>query len=90
LTQNDRKKFLGNSQYAAPELVFENKNSTLVDSWSLGILTFELLVGRLPNFKKYGEFDYCLKNAENEVNFFFDFFCLGFEEFEFWVSRLFA
>ncbi len=39
---------VGTLCYAAPEILVGNKYNKAVDMWSLGVLTFLLLVGRLP------------------------------------------
>ncbi|KAK0178652.1 hypothetical protein PV327_007525 [Microctonus hyperodae] len=40
--------FVGTPEYMAPEIVSKDGHDRAADYWSLGIITFELLTGRLP------------------------------------------
>lgn len=52
--------FCGTLDYISPEMKDQGQYSAKVDIWSLGILTFELLVGQAPfkeelaNWRKQG------------------------------------
>ena len=43
-----RTTFCGTTDYVAPELVYSEPYDNRVDSWAVGILTFELLLGHAP------------------------------------------
>ena len=42
--------FVGTPEYLAPEIIRQQGHSLEVDWWSLGILIFEMVVGRPPFF----------------------------------------
>jgi serine/threonine protein kinase len=52
-----RDTFCGTPLYVSPELLKKNYYNNKIDSWSLGVLTFEILVGEVP-FEIYCEADY--------------------------------
>lgn len=41
-------RFLGKNEYAAPELLLDNKISFKNDSWNIGVIAFEMMTGHLP------------------------------------------
>lgn len=43
-----KKTFCGTLDYVSPEILEEREYSILVDLWSIGVLTFELLTGFAP------------------------------------------
>jgi len=47
--------FCGTSEYVAPELLYKKAYGPAVDWWALGILTFELLVGKTPFYNENKE-----------------------------------
>lgn len=51
-----RKSVCGTPLYYSPELVRQIPYNSLIDVWSLGLLAYELIVGRIP-FKIWSEFD---------------------------------
>ena len=46
------KTFVGTQWYLAPEMVLGDGHDFTVDWWTLGILTYELLVGNAPFLSK--------------------------------------
>ena len=40
--------FIGTPYYIAPEIIKNQKHDTKVDIWSLGVLTYYLISGKLP------------------------------------------
>lgn len=49
---NVSKTFVGTNWYLAPEMVLGHGHDETVDWWTLGILTYELIVGKSPFFDK--------------------------------------
>lgn len=43
-----RSSYCGTPLYLAPEMVKKQKYNRSIDIWSIGLLTYELLVGRAP------------------------------------------
>jgi len=44
----ERKTFCGTTDYMAPEMLLNEPHDTSVDLWALGVLLYEMLVGRAP------------------------------------------
>ena len=51
-----RRSQCGTPLYYSPELVRRDPHNTQIDVWSVGLLAYELMVGRVP-FKIWSEFD---------------------------------
>lgn len=51
-----RKSVCGTPLYYSPELVKNVAYNSLIDVWCLGMLAYELIVGKIP-FKIWSEFD---------------------------------
>lgn len=62
-----RKSICGTPLYYSPEVVKQTEYNSLIDVWTLGLLAYELLVGRIP-FKIWSEFDLPVI-LEQEVTF---------------------
>jgi len=45
---NIRSTFCGTADYVSPEMLGDSYYNYKIDTWSLGVLTFELLVGNPP------------------------------------------
>ena len=50
LVNDSSKSFVGTDEYIAPEVFQGEEHDYLVDWWSLGIITFELIIGKTPFF----------------------------------------
>ncbi|MEH6503802.1 MAG: bifunctional protein-serine/threonine kinase/phosphatase [Cycloclasticus sp.] len=50
-----RLNLLGTQHYTAPEYLMGQQPSTRSDAFSLGVITYEMLTGKLPFGEKYGE-----------------------------------
>lgn len=62
-----RKTVSGTPLYYSPELVMESEYDDKIDVWSIGMMAYECLLGKIP-FKIYSEFD--LKRiVEDEISF---------------------
>ena len=49
--EKQKQRIIGTPDYIAPEILLENKvDSKALDWWSVGIILFELLVGKLYNY----------------------------------------
>jgi aurora kinase len=48
VVQSMRETFCGTLDYASPEIILRKKYDTTIDLWCIGILTYELFVGRAP------------------------------------------
>ena len=51
-----RKTVSGSPLYYSPEVVQETEYNEKVDIWSIGMMTYECLIGKIP-FKIYSELD---------------------------------
>lgn len=51
-----RKTVSGTPLYYSPELVMESEYDDKIDVWSVGMMAYECLLGKIP-FKIYSEFD---------------------------------
>ena len=51
-----RRTVSGTPLYYSPELVLEQEYDEKIDIWSVGMMTYECLLGRIP-FRIYSEFD---------------------------------
>ncbi len=51
-----RKTVSGTPLYYSPELVMESEYDDKIDVWSIGMMAYECLLGKIP-FKIYSEFD---------------------------------
>jgi len=70
-----RETFCGTPLYVSPELLKRKNYNNKIDVWSVGILTYELLFGRVP-FEITTERDFIkivifilLKKVEDEIKF---------------------
>lgn len=54
-----RETFCGTPLYVSPELLRKKFYDNKVDTWSLGVLSYEVLIGKVP-FEIYTETD-CIK-----------------------------
>ena len=41
-------RFLGKKNYASPESLLDNRVSFKCDTWSIGVVCYELLLGKMP------------------------------------------
>lgn len=48
LVETSRKTYCGTFDYAPPEILERKSYDTSVDIWCIGVLTYELLTGRVP------------------------------------------
>ena len=48
ICQEARQTFCGTPLYLSPELLLQQNYNTKIDIWSIGVLGFELLFGRVP------------------------------------------
>lgn len=46
--EEDRKSLCGTPIYIAPQIVLNESYDNKVDVWSLGVLTYELIYGKIP------------------------------------------
>jgi serine/threonine protein kinase len=51
-----RRTVSGTPLYYSPELVLQSEYDEKIDVWSVGLMAYECLLGRIP-FKIYSEFD---------------------------------
>lgn len=51
-----RRTVSGTPLYYCPELVTQTAYDEKIDIWSIGMMTYECLIGKIP-FKIYSEFD---------------------------------
>lgn len=59
--------FCGTPLYVSPQLLKKKRYNNKIDVWSVGILTYELLFGRVP-FEIQTEKDF-VKIVEDEIKF---------------------
>jgi serine/threonine protein kinase len=52
-----RETFCGTPLYVSPELLKKNYYNHKIDTWSLGVLAYEILIGQVP-FEIFCETDY--------------------------------
>ena len=69
---NNRKTFCGSDDYMAPEIIQGKEYNEKVDIWSLGILIYELLSGKVP-FERETFTNDVLNNNKIKVNYQDDF-----------------
>lgn len=48
LISRNHNRFLGKNEYAAPELLLDNRVSFKNDSWTIGVIAFEMMTGFIP------------------------------------------
>ena len=62
-----RKSYCGTPLYLSPEMIRKELYDQSADIWSIGILTYELLVGKIP-FNIWSEYD-LQQIVEKEITF---------------------
>lgn len=68
--RNERTTLCGTPEYVAPEMLTVKKYDNKCDNWSIGVLAYEMVIGRTPFFikksKKYDDLD--ARAAKKKLN----------------------